>query len=122
MKLKLPERRRFVRLEAPLDIKVFRAGKTEKLTTKNISPMGFMVETGESFDKDQELTFELKVAEGAVPVGIKGRVIWQNKTSLADGAPYNVGVDIVEVDNPGKNDFLKYLCDLLYGSEYKERT
>lgn len=122
MKLKLPERRRFVRLEDPIEITFSRGDREEKLTTKNISPVGFMIETTESFDKEKPFSCEFNIASDKDPVIVKGKIIWQNKVSLADGAPFEVGIDIVDIDDAGKNTFLKYLCDLLYGSRYKERT
>ena len=122
MKLKLPERRRFVRLDVPLEVTFFRGGREEKLTTKNISPMGFMIETGQSLDENTLFPFTFRIGPENTPIGIKGRVIWQNKVSLEDGAPFEVGIDIADIDDAGKNEFLKYVCDLLYGSEYRERT
>jgi len=122
MKLKLPERRRFVRLEVPIEMIFSRDDQEETLVTKNISPVGFMIETKEEFDKEKLLSFVFKVDPTGDSVIVKGKVIWQSKTSLEDGAPFDVGIDIVDINDEGKNGFLKYLCDLLYGSEYKERT
>ena len=122
MKLKLPERRRFVRLEVPLEITIFRGDHEEKLITQNISPMGFMIKTGQSLGEDALFPLKLKIGPEGASIGIKGKVVWQNKISLEDGAPFEVGVDIADVDDADKNVFLKYICDLLYGSQYKERT
>lgn len=122
MKLKLPERRRFVRLEVPIGVTFSRGAREEKLVTKNISPTGFLVESTEPFKTEEILPFALKIDPASYTVNLKGKVIWQNKISLADGAPFDVGIEIVNIDDSGKNEFLKYLCDLLYGSEYKERT
>jgi hypothetical protein len=122
MKLKLPERRRFVRLDVPLMVTFSRGDHEEKIATKNISPVGFMVETPEGFDQEKTLSFSLMIEPDGDPVKVQGKVIWQNKINLEDGAPFDVGIDIVDVDDKGKNKFLRYLCDLLYGSQYKERT
>lgn len=122
MKLKLPERRRFVRLDVPIEVFFYRNGAKNKLLTKNISPVGFMVETPEVFEVGESLECELKVSQEAVPVKLRGKIIWQNRRSLEDGAPYDVGIDILKIEDDGKNEFLRYLCDLLYGSEYRERT
>jgi hypothetical protein len=122
MKLKLPERRRFVRLEVPLEITVFRGDHEEKLTTKNISPMGFMLRIGRELEENTLLPFSLKACPDGSPVGIKGKVIWQNRVSLEDGSPFEAGIDICDINDADKNEFLRCICDLLYGSEYKERT
>jgi len=56
------------------------------------------------------------------PISLEGRVAWHTKMSREDDAPYDVGLEIVGVEDEKKNVLLKYLCDLLYGSTYKERT
>ncbi len=122
MKLKLPERRRFVRLEVPLVVAAQRPGGVEEMVTKNISPVGFMVEVKDKFEESGETSFEVSLPGDGEPVSVKGRVIWQNKISLEDGAPYEVGIEIIHIEDRSKNEFLKYLCDLLYESEYRERS
>lgn len=122
MKLKLPERRRFVRVDIPLELEIKSDSRTEKVLTKNISPVGFMFETAKKFEDSEDLDMILVLPSGGMRVGIKGRIMWQNKISLEDGAPFNIGVDLVEIGDDNKNAFLKYLCDVLYESTYKERS
>jgi hypothetical protein len=122
MKLKLPERRRFIRVETPLEIVVCSEGRENALVVKNISPVGFMIETAEALVEGQTYPFLIKIGQERASIGVEGKVIWQKKISLEDRAPFDAGVEMLTIDDLGKNDFLKYLCDLLYDSEYKERT
>jgi len=119
MRLKLPERRRFIRIEVPLRINVRGNGWSEEATTKNISPIGMRFEISREFEKSVllDMSMFLPVPESS-PISVKARVIWQSKTSLEDNAPYDVGVEIVEIEESSKNVLLKYLCDLLYDSSY----
>jgi hypothetical protein len=122
MKLKLPERRRYIRIETPLKMELKAAGKAYKVVSKNISPVGVRFEIGEKLNESAELSVALSLPGSAEPINIKGKVVWQAKTSLEDKAPYDTGVEIVEVANKDKNVFLKYICDTLYNSEeYRPR-
>ncbi len=122
MKLKLPERRRFLRIEVPLKVKLMSGDRVDKITTKNISPVGLRFELTRELNESNQLTMSLYLPSSERPIHLIGKVVWQNKSSLEDNAPYDIGVEIVEIDDKDKNSFLKYLCDLLYSSAYKERT
>jgi hypothetical protein len=122
MKLKLPERRRFVRIEIPLRVVVKTEGRVDEVITKNVSPVGLRFEVGKELTQSDRLSMSLYLPENDDPIELVGKVIWQTKTSLEDNAPYDVGIEITEIKDKNKNIFLKYLCDLLYASTYKERT
>ena len=119
MRLKLPERRRFIRIEVPLRMTIKGEKWTEETKTKNISPIGMRFETHREFEKSEilELTVYLPSSENAL-INVRARVIWQSKTSLEDNAPYDVGIEIIEIEESSRNALLKYLCDLLYDSSY----
>jgi Tfp pilus assembly protein PilZ len=122
MKLKLPERRRFVRVDTPLSVDIKCGDRTEKVVTKNISPVGFRFEVKKKFDASAPIEMILRLPPDNTDILIMGKVIWQSKVSLEDRAPFDVGIDIAEIEEKNKNVFLKYLCDLLYNSKYQERT
>ncbi len=122
MKLKVPERRRFIRIEVPLKIVVKAMGKEEIVTTKNISPVGIRFSISWETDKTKNIDMLLYVPVKAEPIALTGRIVWQEKVSLEDSAPYDVGVEIIDICEENKNVFLKYLCDLLYKSAYEFRT
>lgn len=122
MKKKSPERRRFVRIKTPLKVVIRCGDRTDESVTKDISPVGLSFETGRAFNTSESLSMSLGIPERQDLVRFEGRVAWQTKTSLEDNAPYNVGVEITDVNDEDKTDFLKYLCDLMYQSKQDIRT
>ncbi len=122
MKLKLPERRRFIRIETPLKLTVTTAEGADEVVTKNVSPVGLRFEIGKKLKETAKLDLSLHLPISDKPIRLVGKIIWQEKTSLEDNAPYDVGVEITEVEDRQKNTFLKYLCDLLYNAAYQFRT
>ena len=96
--------------------------QTIEVIAKNISPVGIGFESDGELKETGELEMFLYLPEAETPICLKGKVIWQSKTSLEDNAPYDVGVDIMHIEDKNKNSFLKYLCDFLYKSTYKART
>lgn len=102
---------------------IVKAGdRIDEVVTKNISPVGLRFEISKELKAPEGLDLSLYLPSDDKPIKLKAKVIWQAKTSLEDNAPYDVGVEITEIDDKNKNYFLKYLCDLLYESTYKART
>ncbi|MFH1837669.1 MAG: PilZ domain-containing protein [Candidatus Omnitrophota bacterium] len=120
MKLKLPERRQFVRVDVPLKAEVEEDGQVWMASTKNVSPSGLGIETPKEI-KGSLVKIKLHLPEEADTIRLEGRVVWQEKTSLQDNAPYSVGIEIEVIEEDKKNVFLKFLCDMLYGSVYNDR-
>ena len=121
MKQKLPERRRFIRVDVPLKVTVRYNDRDLEGVTRNVSPIGLRFEIGGELKVPDKLDLSLYLPSIKDPIKLKGIVVWQKKTSLEDKAPYDVGVEIVEIEDACKNIFLKYLCDLLYDATYKTR-
>ena len=121
MKLKLPERRRFIRIDIPLRVKIISGDRVDEVITKNISPGGIRFEVGRKLEVSEKLDLSLYLPSSDDPINLEAKVIWQTKTSLEDNAPYDVGVEILTIEDKNKNVLLKYLCDLLYDSKYKAR-
>lgn len=121
MKLKLPEKRRYIRIEVPLKINVTGEGWQEEACTKNISPIGIRLEASRKFNESEIIGLSIRLPSSDGPIDIHGKVVWQEKTSTEDDAPYDVGVEIINIAEDHKNALLKYLCDLLYSSSYKAR-
>ena len=122
MKKKLPERRRFVRLEIPLKAVIKSDDHTDEVTTTNISPVGLRFVINREPKESENMDISLYLSNGDDPVRLKTKVVWKSKTNLEDNAPYDVGVEIIEVDEASKNIFLKYLCDILYDSTFSMRS
>ena len=122
MKLKLPERRRFVRIDVPLRLLVELGGKIVEVQTKNISPVGIRFQISKELDIVTNLKLRLFIPILEKPIDLVAKIIWQSKISLEDNSPFDVGVEIIDICEENKNIFLKYLCDLLYSSTYEFRT
>ena len=41
-------------------------------------------------------------------------MVWIKQLSLEDDAPYDIGIELTEIEEDNKNTFLKFLCDLIY--------
>ena len=122
MKDKLPERRRFVRIESPVKLVVDADGQIYNAMAKNISAVGINFEVAGEFERFKKLKVDLYLPAVNEPVSINGKVVWISKCSLEDNAPYDIGVEIVSVVDKDKDAFLKYLCDLLYDSTSDVRS
>jgi c-di-GMP-binding flagellar brake protein YcgR len=117
MKDKLVERRRYIRLVIPLKV-TYTIPEQHKVFTavaKNISADGMRFEVHDkSLRESSIIEIKLEIPDIPSAIHIKGRVIWKSKLSLEDGAPSDVGVEFIEIEDDNKNTFLKFLCDLIY--------
>jgi hypothetical protein len=122
MKLKLAERRKYIRIEAPFKIKAACGDFSENVVAKNISPVGMRFETSKKMDQSKPVSLSLSIPKTKKSVNMKGKIAWQAKISLEDNAPFDNGIEITEIADKDKNTFLEFLCDILYGSpEYIPR-
>ncbi len=122
MKHKLPERRRFVRIEVPLRLLVRVNGKDVEAVTRDISPVGLRFCIEKELDLSKGLSMKLFIPLLEDSIDVSARIVWQKKISLEDAAPFDVGVEITHIQEIYKNVFLEYLCGLLYDSKYKFRS
>ena len=114
---KFVERRSFIRLRQPINIVYTVVGqdKIHNVIAKDISADGarFQTTDREIIDGDT-IEAKLDIPEVANPVHAKGRIMWKKKLSLEDAAPFDVGIEFLEIEEDNKNTFLKFLCDLVY--------
>lgn len=113
----LIERRRYIRLKLPIEIGYIanEGSSITKTATKDISADGLRFETHDkSVNESNILELKLNIPGTANPIHAKGRIAWKKKITLDDSAPYNIGVEFIEIEEDNKNTFLKFLCDLLY--------
>ncbi len=111
------ERRRFVRLQTPIDITytVPETGNVVSTNTKNISADGLRFESlNKSIKESDILELKMIIQDAPNPVHAKAKVIWKKKISLEDAAPFDCGLEFTEIEEDNKNTFLKFLCDLIY--------
>ncbi len=118
MKRVIEERRRFIRLEIPIEVKyVIEEDPNQarkRVATKDLSCDGLRFISGEKVDEGSVIDLNLTVPGAANPIHIKGKTIWSRKVSTEDTAPFEVGVEFMQIEEDNKNTFLKYLCDLIY--------
>jgi len=117
MKRSLGERRRFIRLEAPIGI-AYTVSKSDRIfraVSKNISAEGLRFQIAEkNLDESDTVQLTLESPKMPNPIHARGRVIWIQQLSIEDGAPFDVGISFEDIDEDNKNTFLKFLCDLIY--------
>ncbi len=119
MKPKLAERRRYIRIGIPLKVNASGKGWEKEILIKNISPIGIRFEIDRKLAKDEIIDMALSVPSSDTPITVQGKVVWQEKTSLEDNAPYDIGVEIINIEEESKIALLRYLCDLLYNASHK---
>ena len=114
---KLVERRSFIRMREPIAITytVQTRDKVHNVTAKDISADGLRFPTNDKILKEGELLeMKLDIPNIPNPVHARGKIIWKRKLSLEDNAPFDVGAEILEIEEDNKNTFLRFLCDLIY--------
>ena len=114
---RLIERRKYIRLDAPVEIIYTVPGnaKVHTTTTKNISADGLRLETREKdIGESDVVEIKLNITGAVNPVHAKGKIVWKRKLSLEDAAPFDMGISFTVIEEDNKNTFLKFLCDNLY--------
>ena len=117
MRDRLVERRKYIRLKTPVSVTytVPNTGIVHSSVTKDISADGLRLET-KAGDIEEGSALELKLELNGAnnPIHAKGKVVWIKQLSLEDDAPWDVGIELTEIEEDNKNTFLKFLCDLIY--------
>lgn len=111
------ERRKYVRLQTPIDIAYTVPGSDilRRTVTKNISADGLRFETLDAGLKESAMVdIRIDISDAPNPVHAKAKVVWRKRVSLEDGAPFDCGLEFMEIEEDNKNTFLKFLCDLIY--------
>ena len=112
------ERRRFIRLEVPIEMKYVVEDDPSQMrrhvATKDLSCDGLRFISEQKIVEGAVLDLNLTIPGANNPVHIKGKAVWARKTASEDAAPLEVGVEFMQIEEDNKNTFLKYLCDLIY--------
>ena len=118
MKRDIEERRRFIRLEVPIELKYVveddASQMRRRVATKDLSCDGLRFISEQKIGEGAVLDLNLTIPGANNPVHIKGKAVWSRKISSEDAAPVEVGVEFIQIEEDNKNTFLKYLCDLIY--------
>lgn len=117
MAKRIEEKRRYLRLNIPLEIEyvLSDADRVFTATTKDISASGIRFTAKDGIPENRNLDIKLKIPNSANPVHAQGRVAWSKKVSLENDSPLEIGIEFMKIEEDNKNTFLKYLCDLIYG-------
>ncbi|MFA5143106.1 MAG: PilZ domain-containing protein [Candidatus Omnitrophota bacterium] len=114
---KLVERRSFIRMREPINVTytIAERDKVYAVTAKDISAEGLRFQTADKMVKEGDiLEMRLDMQNVLSPVHATGKIMWKKKLSLEDNAPFDVGMELLEIEEDNKNTFLKFLCDLIY--------
>lgn len=110
------ERRQYLRIEAPLNIRIISGNNAVQETeTKDISPLGLRFESKDDvFNINDTVELKIAIPNALSPVHARAKVLWKKKTSEQAEAPVSIGCEFTDIEEDNKNTFLKYFCDLLY--------
>ncbi len=109
------ERRKYLRLEAPVKLRVVTShDKVYRPTVKNFSTLGIRFLLEDRPEKNEELDLTLYLPSTKNPVHVGGKIVWMNEASESGATVYDVGCEFTDIEEDNKNTFLKCLCDLIY--------
>jgi len=113
---RIEERRKFIRLEIPIELKYLIEGSPvrKEVVTKDLSCDGLRFVSEERIEEGASLELNLAIPNANNPVHINGNVVWVKRVSTEDGSPFEVGIEFIKIEEDNKNTFLRYLCDLIY--------
>jgi c-di-GMP-binding flagellar brake protein YcgR len=116
------ERRKYLRAEAPLEVRVItKNGMVKKTQTKDISPLGIRFEMKEAdINVNDEIELAIDLPDALSSVHTKAKVVWKKKLSTENGAPCDIGCEFTRIEEDNKTTFLKYFCDFLYEQGNKQ--
>jgi c-di-GMP-binding flagellar brake protein YcgR len=113
----MQERRKYARLDIPLEITYSIQGKSGskyKTIIKNISPGGVSFVLKEDLPKGAVLNISLKLPTRPEPIPIKAKLVWSRKGNDAKENSYNAGFEFIRIPEESKTEFFQYLCNLMY--------
>ena len=113
----MQERRKYVRLNIPLEVNYTLAGKASqqlKSVTKNVSPNGARFTIEGQLPKGATLDITIKIPTNPTPIPIKAKVVWSKKETEQEKDIYDVGFEFTQIPEESKSVFFQYLCNLMY--------
>jgi c-di-GMP-binding flagellar brake protein YcgR len=113
----LQERRRFVRLNALVDVayskKAVPALEKEKLSVaKNISKGGICLIVYEPIKAEDVLDLKVYLPDRTTPIDVVGKVVWTKEFILGDipgNKRYDVGIEFLNVNQKELSEINKYV-------------
>ena len=110
------ERRKYLRTETPINIRIIdKHNAVEETQTNDISPIGLRFKSKKTvMDINEEFELKIEMPVTLSSVHAKAKVVWKKKLSTEDEAPFSIGCEFASIEEDNKDTFLKYFCDLLY--------
>jgi len=108
------ERRRYSRLPGTI-VEYFPLGKInakKSSFTENISPVGICFLADEKIEINTLLGLKIHLPDSKNPLEAKGKVIWTDISgflSVERAKHYDVGVEIIEIDEDNRAKILEYI-------------
>ena len=102
------ERRKFIRLDATIDVKykILKMGKKGEAVSKNISGEGIRLSVNEEIPPASILLLEMKIPVYPESIIAKGIVIWSKKSEI--------GVKFIKINPINKTRIFKYIYEHIY--------
>lgn len=116
-KIEFVDRRGSIRLKIPIAVEYNTPEnlRIHKAITKDISAEGARFEAHDKYLRQDEIVdMKLFIPGLETDIAAKGKVIWKRRLSLEDKSPFDIGIEFDQIDENGKNPFLKFLCDFIY--------
>lgn len=117
------ERRRYVRLNALVDVTYNRhphkpQEESSLRVSKNISKGGICLIVYEEFKKDDLLDLKIYLPETKIPVEAQARVAWVAEFSIGDkiGKRYDLGVEFIKISDSDIDRIDRYVFSHLKAS------
>ncbi len=108
------ERRKYVRLEASVEVQYTVIGKpgTIEVFSKNISAGGLCITTKEEIISDTPLQIQIKIPDLKDPIRALARVVWQKKregTAEGPKAYYDTGIEFTGISDFDRFNINRYI-------------
>lgn len=113
----MQERRKYVRLNIPLEINYSiqgKGGQWRKTITKNISPNGARFSIEEALSKGAVLELKIKIPPEDKSIPVKAKIVWIEKDLGQEGNVYDTGLEFVQFSEEDKAAFFQYFYNLMY--------
>ena len=109
-----PEKRKFVRLSALVDVIYSKRAITEKETsiTRNISQGGICLIAYDELNERDVLDLKLYLPGENSPIQATGKVVWVKEFiigSIEEGKRYDVGIEFMDIKEEDANRVNKYV-------------
>jgi len=109
------ERRKFIRLDATIDVKykILKIGKKGEAVSKNISGEGIRLSLDEEIPPASILLLEMKIPVYPESITAKGIVVWSKK-SESEIKKFEIGVKFIKINPIIKTRIFKYIYEHIY--------